>query len=129
MTPCRRSGRKPWSSARIAIRRTSAACCCPVVVDGMISAAAALLAIRLAPKVGAALLPSHCSSEPAGALLLEALGMKAPIQAGLHLGEGSGAVMLMPLLDMALSVYRSGQTFERLGIPAYQPFPEGDRQS
>ena len=39
----------------------------------------------------------------------------------MFLGEGSGAVMLMPLLDLALSLYRSGQDFARLGIEAYRP--------
>ena len=39
----------------------------------------------------------------------------------MRLGEGSGAVMLLPLLDMALALYHSGQSFERLGIEAYTP--------
>jgi nicotinate-nucleotide--dimethylbenzimidazole phosphoribosyltransferase len=39
----------------------------------------------------------------------------------MRLGEGSGAVALLPLLDLALSVYGSGQTFDRLGIDAYTP--------
>ena len=68
-----------------------------------------------------ALLPSHSSGEQNGAELLKALGLKAPIRAQMRLGEGSGAVMLLPLLDMALSLYRSGQSFDRLGIAAYTP--------
>ena len=51
----------------------------------------------------------------------QALSLKAPISAGLRLGEGSGAVALLPLLDLALAVYHSGQTFDKLGIAAYQP--------
>jgi nicotinate-nucleotide--dimethylbenzimidazole phosphoribosyltransferase len=39
----------------------------------------------------------------------------------MYLGEGTGAVLLMPLLDMALRLYDSGQSFERLGIEAYRP--------
>ena len=62
------------------------------------------------------MLASHVSSEPAAAAVLGALNLRAPICADLHLGEGSGAVMLLPLLDMALAVYHSGQSFEKLGI-------------
>ena len=91
------------------------------VADGMISAAAALCALRLCPAAGKALLGSHISAEPAGERLIRALGLRPPIRAGLRLGEGSGAVALLPLLDMALAVYGSGQTFDRLGIEAYVP--------
>lgn len=93
----------------------------PVIIDGEISATAAYCACRLCPGAKAAMLASHISSETAGKLLLEALGLKAPLDAGMHLGEGTGALMLMPMLDMALDVYRRGQNFDRLGIEAYQP--------
>ncbi len=93
----------------------------PVVVDGFICAVAALCAQRLCPGAEAAMLASHVSAEPAGALVLQAIGLEAPIRAGMRLGEGSGAVALLPLLDMALAVYNSGQTFDRLGIEAYVP--------
>ena len=99
----------------------AAACKSPAVIDGYISAAAALCALRLCPTAEKALLPSHSSGEQNGAELLKALGLKAPIRAEMRLGEGSGAVMLLPLLDMALSFYRSGQSFDRLGIEAYTP--------
>ena len=93
----------------------------PVIIDGAVSSIAAYCALRLCPDAGAAMLASHVSSEPLGALLLEKLGLEAPLNAGMHLGEGSGALMLMPLLEIALEVYNSGQDFERLGIEAYQP--------
>ncbi|MBR7074043.1 MAG: nicotinate-nucleotide--dimethylbenzimidazole phosphoribosyltransferase [Oscillospiraceae bacterium] len=99
----------------------AAACNTPAVIDGYISAAAALCALRMCPIAEKALLPSHSSGEQNGAGLLEALGLKAPIHAQMRLGEGSGAVMLLPLLDMALSLYNSGQSFDRLGIEAYKP--------
>ena len=82
---------------------------------------AALCAVRLCPDAKAAILASHVSSEPAGERLLNALGLKAPLRAEMHLGEGGGAVMLMPLLDMAMAVYGSGQSFGRLGIEPYRP--------
>lgn len=97
----------------------AAACGVGAVIDGMISAAAALCAFRLCPAAKKAMLASHVSAEPAGEALIRALELQAPIRAGLRLGEGSGAVALLPLLDMAMAVYKSGQTFERLGIEAY----------
>ena len=98
----------------------AAACRVPVIMDGCISAAAALCAARLCPGVKTALLASHVSAEPAGRMILRELGLHAPIDAGLRLGEGSGALMLMPLLDMVIRVYQSGQSFERLGIEPYR---------
>lgn len=93
----------------------------PVLLDGFITCAAALCAVRLCPAASDALLASHVSAEPAARLLLEALGLKAPISAGLRLGEGGGAAAALKLLDTALSVYSSGHTFARLGIEAYKP--------
>jgi nicotinate-nucleotide--dimethylbenzimidazole phosphoribosyltransferase len=93
----------------------------PVLIDGFISAVAALCALRLCPGTKTVLLASHVSAEPAGALLLRELGLEPLISAGMRLGEGSGAVAAMPLLDMALAVYQSGQSFARLGIEAYRP--------
>ena len=98
-----------------------AACRVPVVVDGLISGVAALCALRLCPGAQKAMLASHVSAEPAGALVLRELGLRPPITAGMRLGEGSGAVALLPLLDMALAVYRTGSTFGRLGIAPYTP--------
>ena len=98
-----------------------ALCRVPVLIDGFPSAAAALCALRLCPPAGRAMLASHCSAEPAAALLLRALGKRAPIHAGLRLGEGTGAVAFMPLLDLALSVYREGYSFEEGGIAPYTP--------
>lgn len=99
----------------------AAACKVPAVVDGMISAAAALCALRLCPEAEKALFASHVSGEKNGAKLLTDFDLPAPLQAEMRLGEGSGAVMLLPLLDMALALYHSGQSFDRLGIEAYTP--------
>ena len=92
----------------------------PIVADGLISLVAAHCAWRMRPECLQAILASHVSAEPAAGLLLEGMGLSAPIHAGLRLGEGTGAVCLVPLLDMALAVYDSGQSFARLGIEAYQ---------
>ena len=93
----------------------------PVLMDGLITAAAALCAVRLAPEAAQAIFASHVSAEPAGAMLLEALGKKPLITAGLRLGEGTGAVAAIPLLDMARAVYAESDTFDQRGIEAYQP--------
>lgn len=93
----------------------------PVLLDGFISTVAALCAVRLWPECSGALLASHVSAEPAGALVLEALGKKPLITAGMRLGEGSGAVAALPLLDMALAVYHSGHTFGKMGMEPYTP--------
>ena len=93
----------------------------PVLIDGFISATAALCALRLCPAAGKAMLASHVSAEPAGGLVLEALGKPPLICAGMRLGEGTGAVAAMPLLDMACAVYREAYTFDEGGLEAYQP--------
>ncbi|MBS6313749.1 MAG: nicotinate-nucleotide--dimethylbenzimidazole phosphoribosyltransferase, partial [Firmicutes bacterium] len=68
----------------------AAACGLTAMLDGVISCTAALAAVRLAPAVQEYLLPSHCSAERVGSLLLEALDKKPLITAGLCLGEGTG---------------------------------------
>ena len=77
----------------------------PVLADGFISGVAALCAVRLCPAAAKAVFASHCSAEPAARIVLEALGKAPIITAGLHLGEGTGAVASIPLWDMALAVY------------------------
>lgn len=91
----------------------------PIVIDGFISALAAYTAARLCPVSTCAMLGSHVSAEPAAHMLLESINVKAPIQAGLRLGEGTGAVLLFPLLDAALALY-NGTTFDDSGIEAYE---------
>lgn len=91
----------------------------PVIIDGVISAAAALLAYKIDPISAEYMLASHVSNEPAEKLLLEMIGLKSVINAEMRLGEGTGGVMLLPLLDGALSVYRSAHRFDDIGIERY----------
>jgi nicotinate-nucleotide--dimethylbenzimidazole phosphoribosyltransferase len=98
----------------------AALCGVPVVLDGAISCAAALVAVRLCPNAAKALIASHRSAEPCGSLLLDALGLTPFITAQMRLGEGSGAVAAMPMLDMALSIYRSMSTFGDMGLTPYE---------
>lgn len=94
----------------------------PVIVDGVISAVAALLAVRLNPDVKQFILISHQGKEPAMNALLAELGGEAVISAQLALGEGTGAVMLFPLLDMAMQIYDSNTTFDDLHMAAYEKY-------
>jgi len=98
-----------------------AACRIPVMVDGFISAAAALVAMRMCPNGGMAMMASHVSKEPAGKMVLDALGLKPFLYAEMCLGEGTGAVAAMPLLEMGLAVYRGMSTFEEIEIDNYVP--------
>lgn len=96
----------------------------PVIADGMISCTAALLAERLCPATRDYVLPSHQSREPAGRLVLDALALHPVLHGDMALGEGTGAVMLLPLLDMALRVYHGAHTFRALEMAAYTPQEE-----
>lgn len=93
----------------------------PILADGFISTVAALCAVRMCPKAEKAVIASHVSAEPAGQRILDALHRRPLITAGMRLGEGTGAVAAIPLLDMACAVYRESYTFEQGGIEHYVP--------
>lgn len=92
----------------------------PVVLDGFISAVAALAAVRMVPSCRPYLLPSHVSREPAAATVLEAMDMQPVLHADMCLGEGTGAVLLFPLLDAALAEYQSAHTFGEIELKPYE---------
>ena len=91
----------------------------PVVIDGVISAAAAAIAYKMQPVCGEYMLASHCSEEPAAEGLLRLIGQKPVIRAGLRLGEGTGALLLLPLLDGALALCRNAHRFTDANIERY----------
>lgn len=95
----------------------------PIVMDGVISAVAALTAVRLCPLVRDFILPSHISAEPAGLALMQELRFSPVIHADMRLGEGTGAVTLFPLLDMAAAVYDQAATFTDIAVEAYSRNP------
>ena len=97
----------------------------PVLVDGFISSVAALVATRLRPEAACAMLATHVSEEPAARCVLDALGLHPLLCAGMRLGEGTGAVAALPLLDMALELYFNMDTFGEIQIDCYQPLSEG----
>lgn len=92
----------------------------PVLIDGVISATAALVAATICPLTKEYMLATHVSKEPAGKLLLEALGKEAPLHCDMCLGEGTGALNLFPLLDTGLAVYNGMSDFGNWGMEAYQ---------
>ena len=96
----------------------------PVIIDGVISAVAALTAARICPAAAECMLPSHMSREPAMARIMEELNLHPILRADMALGEGTGAVALIPMLDMALKVYHGPHTFDELGMEAYTPQEE-----
>lgn len=94
----------------------------PIVLDGVISMVAALVAERLVPGTKAYLIASHQGREPAVEKLAKELELEPVIDADMALGEGTGAVMMLSLLDIALSVYRDSTTFEDMEIEPYKRF-------
>lgn len=96
----------------------------PILLDGFISGTAALAAFVICPRAREYMLATHQSSEPAGAAILNALGLKPMIHAEMCLGEGTGAIAAVPLLSMAVAVYDTMSTFHDIEIEDYQPLDE-----
>jgi nicotinate-nucleotide--dimethylbenzimidazole phosphoribosyltransferase len=94
----------------------------PIVLDGVISMVAALLAERIVPGAKDYLIPSHKGKEPAVERLAKELDLKPVINGNMALGEGTGAVMMFSLLDIALSVYQDRTTFSDIKIEQYERF-------
>ncbi len=95
----------------------------PVILDGLVSVVAAFCACQLRPECRHAMIASHVSAEPAAAVMLDRLGLRPVIDAGMRLGEGTGAACMVPLLDMALALY-DGTTFADYGMRAYEERPQ-----
>jgi nicotinate-nucleotide--dimethylbenzimidazole phosphoribosyltransferase len=87
-----------------------------VVLDGFITGVAALIAVARRPGLRRYLLASHQSAEPAHALVLQQLGCVPLLDLGLRLGEGSGAVLAISLLDSAARLMREMRTFAEANL-------------
>lgn len=94
----------------------------PIVIDGFISMVAALIANRLVPGCSEYMIASHMGKEIGMKILFEELGLDPVIYGRLALGEGTGAVMLFPLLDMVMSMYKSGTNFADTPIEEYERY-------
>ncbi|MDR2522547.1 MAG: nicotinate-nucleotide--dimethylbenzimidazole phosphoribosyltransferase [Synergistaceae bacterium] len=88
----------------------------PVVIDGVISAAAALLATLIAPEAREYMIPSHISQEPGYALAARHLGLTPYLNLGMRLGEGTGCPIMMQVVDDALALMNSMNTFDGVSL-------------
>lgn len=88
----------------------------PAVIDGLISAAAALCAVRLCPNVRGYLVPSHASFEIGYRLAMEAMDLRPLFDLGMRLGEGSGCPLAFQVLNAACAVINDMATFDEAGI-------------
>ena len=88
----------------------------PVILDGVIAGAAALAAVALAPDAIAACFAGHRSAEPGHAVTLSYLGLRPLVDLGLRLGEGTGAVLALPLVQSAARALRDVATFDSAGV-------------
>jgi nicotinate-nucleotide--dimethylbenzimidazole phosphoribosyltransferase len=88
----------------------------PVLLDGVITLAAAMVAESLVPGVVGSCIAGHRSTEPAATIALDALGLSPLVDLGLRLGEGSGAVLAIPLVQAAAAVLSQMATFDDAGV-------------
>ncbi len=94
----------------------------PVMVDGLISGIAAVLASRICPACKEYMIATHMSAEPAGKLVLKKLDFMPIITAGMRLGEGTGAMAALTVIDMAVEVYKKTITFPEIDMEKYIHF-------
>lgn len=94
----------------------------PVIIDGLISAVAALIAEILVPNVKAYMIASHSGKEKGTGIVLEKLQKNPFINGNMALGEGTGAILMISLLDHALYLYQHGIRFYDAGIQDYERF-------
>ncbi|MBY0165386.1 nicotinate-nucleotide--dimethylbenzimidazole phosphoribosyltransferase [Paenibacillus lautus] len=89
---------------------------CPVIIDGFISSAAALVAKSICPDALPYMIASHVSHEQAHVLLLKELGLQPMLQMDMRLGEGTGGVLCLHLVEAACRIVNEMATFESAGI-------------
>ena len=88
----------------------------PIVIDGFISTTAAALAYAIEPKVQDILFAGHVSEEPGHGVLLEYIGLDPILNLGMRLGEGTGAVLAMMVIEAAISMLNEMATFSSAGV-------------
>ncbi|KJS12544.1 MAG: nicotinate-nucleotide--dimethylbenzimidazole phosphoribosyltransferase [Peptococcaceae bacterium BRH_c8a] len=88
----------------------------PVLVDGFITGAAALVAASIAPASKNYMFASHQSAEPGHRMMLEMLGLTPVLVAGMRLGEGTGAALVMHIIEAACRVLDEMITFQEAGV-------------
>lgn len=93
-------------AALVGVMLAGAAARVPVVLDGVIANAAALAAVGLCPASRDYLVAAHTSAEPGAAIALDALGGRGLLDLGMCLGEGTGALLGVPLVQSAARILR-----------------------
>ncbi|WP_405020421.1 nicotinate-nucleotide--dimethylbenzimidazole phosphoribosyltransferase [Kitasatospora sp. NBC_00070] len=88
----------------------------PVILDGVIAGSAALVAKAIAPEVLAACIAGHRSAEPGHQAALAKLGLRPLIELDLRLGEGTGALLALPLVQSAARAMHDVATFDSAGV-------------
>lgn len=88
----------------------------PVILDGVIAGSAALIAAALSTDATAAMIAGHRSAEPGARLALDALELAPLIDLNMRLGEGSGALLALPLIQNAARILRDVATFDSAGV-------------
>jgi nicotinate-nucleotide--dimethylbenzimidazole phosphoribosyltransferase len=88
----------------------------PVLLDGVIAGSAALVAAGLCPTALEFALAGHTSAEPGHAVALRALGLRPLLGLDLRLGEGTGALLALPLVASAARALRDVATFDSAGV-------------
>ncbi|NLK01009.1 MAG: nicotinate-nucleotide--dimethylbenzimidazole phosphoribosyltransferase [Clostridia bacterium] len=86
----------------------------PVIMDGFISGAAAMLAAALRPECRDYIFPSHLSMEPGHGVMLDWLGLKPIIHMDMCLGEGTGAVLALHIIEAAVKIFNEMATLDEL---------------
>ncbi|CAI2719345.1 nicotinate-nucleotide--dimethylbenzimidazole phosphoribosyltransferase [Nitrospina watsonii] len=92
----------------------------PVVIDGVVSIAAATVAYQLKPDVVDYLFASHNSTEPACRAGFQILGQEPLLDLQMRLGEGTGAILAMNLIEAAVKIYSEMATFDTAGVSRKQ---------
>jgi nicotinate-nucleotide--dimethylbenzimidazole phosphoribosyltransferase len=103
-------------AAIVGVILTGAACGAPVVLDGVVSDAAALAALALAPDAAGYMVAGHLSAEPGAKVALERLGLEPLLNLGMRLGEGTGGLLAVPLVAAAARSLGGMATLEELGF-------------
>ncbi|WP_328376644.1 nicotinate-nucleotide--dimethylbenzimidazole phosphoribosyltransferase [Micromonospora zamorensis] len=88
----------------------------PVLLDGVIAVSAALAAAAFAPAAVGAMVAGHRSAEPGATVALRHLGLDPLIDLGLRLGEGTGALLALPVVTGAVRVLHEVATFDSAGV-------------
>ncbi|MET9540917.1 nicotinate-nucleotide--dimethylbenzimidazole phosphoribosyltransferase [Streptomyces sp. NPDC006553] len=88
----------------------------PVILDGVSTGAAALVARAIAPESLAACIAGHRSAEPGHVAALNKLGLRPLVDLDLRLGEGTGALLALPLVQSAARAMHEVATFDSAGV-------------